>query len=47
MKCEPACETDRPASSMSWSIEKAPMLMRSLSRAAAFLAESVYKNVSD
>jgi hypothetical protein len=29
---------------MSWSMEKAPMLIRSLSRAAAFLAEIVLKN---
>jgi hypothetical protein len=29
---------------MSWSIENAPMLIRSLSRAAAFLAEIVLKN---
>lgn len=37
----PACDTDRPASSMSWSMEKAPVLMSSLSSAAAALAERV------
>ena len=37
----PACETDRPASSMSWSIEKAPLLMSSLSSSLAALAPSV------
>lgn len=38
----PACETERPANSISWSIEKAPVLINSLSKAAAFLAESVW-----
>lgn len=38
----PAWETESPASSISWSMEKAPALMRSVSRAAAFLAESVW-----
>jgi hypothetical protein len=42
----PACATDSPASSMSWSMEKAPELMSSLSRAAAFLAERVWRRVS-
>lgn len=37
----PAWETESPASSISWSSEKAPMDMRSLSSAAAFLAEIV------
>ena len=43
----PACETDNPANSISWSIEKAPMLMRSLSSAMAFLAESVYAYIGE
>jgi hypothetical protein len=42
----PACETDRPASSISWSMEKAPVLISSLSRAAAAFAESVCKCTS-
>ncbi len=40
-KHTPTCETDNPASSMSWSMEKAPVLISSWSRAAAALAESV------
>lgn len=39
----PAWDTERPASSISWSIEKAPLLMSSLSRAAAALAERVWR----
>lgn len=42
----PACETDRPASSISWSMEKAPVLISSLSRAAAAFEESVCKCTS-
>lgn len=38
----PACETERPANSMSWSIEKAPVLMSSLSKAAAALEPRVW-----
>jgi hypothetical protein len=37
----PACETLRPASSISWSMEKAPVDMSSWSSAAALLAERV------
>lgn len=32
-----ACETERPASSISWSMEKAPLDINSASRAAADL----------
>src|SRR3569833_3164251 len=38
----PAWETERPASSMSWSMEKAQVDISSLSRAAAALPESVW-----
>jgi hypothetical protein len=41
MNYTPACDIDKPANSMSWSREKAPILMRSLSRAAAFFADRV------
>ncbi len=37
----PTWETDSPASSISWSMEKAPVLISSLSRAAAAFAERV------
>lgn len=40
--CVPACETESPASSINWSIEKAPVDMSSWSSAAALLAERVY-----
>lgn len=36
-----ACETERPASSMSWSIEKAPVDINSSSNAAAALGPIV------
>lgn len=42
----PACETESPASSINWSREKAPMDMRSLSSAAAFLADMVCESFS-
>lgn len=42
----PTCETDKPASSINWSSEKAPTLIRSLSRAAAFFADSVWSWLS-
>lgn len=38
----PACETDNPANSINWSMEKAPVLISSLSNAAAFFAERVW-----
>ena len=38
----PAWDTERPASSMSWSMEKAPVLISSASSAAAAFAESVW-----
>ena len=38
----PAWETERPASSINWSIEKAPVLISSLSSAAAFSAVRVF-----
>lgn len=38
----PVWETESPANSISWSSEKAPMDMRSLSSAAAFFADIVY-----
>lgn len=40
----PAWETESPANSINWSSEKAPMDMRSLSSAAAFLADIVYES---
>lgn len=42
----PAWETERPANSINWSSEKAPMDMRSLSSAAAFLADMVCESFS-
>lgn len=42
----PAWETERPANSINWSMEKAPELMSSLSSSAAFFAERVWKKVS-
>lgn len=41
----PAWETERPANSINWSSEKAPMDMRSLSSAAAFLADMVCESI--
>lgn len=41
-KRSPAWETEMPASSINWSIEKAPILIRSWSSAVALLAEMVY-----
>ena len=38
----PAWETESPASSISWSMEKAPVDMSSWSRAAALFAEMVW-----
>ena len=38
----PAWETDRPASSISWSKDHPPISMRSLSRDAAFWGEIAY-----
>jgi len=38
----PACETESPASSINWSIEKAPVVMSSWSSEAALLAEIVF-----
>lgn len=38
-RCLPACETDNPANSMSWSKDHPPISIRSLSSAAAFLEE--------
>lgn len=38
----PACDTDKPASSINWSIENAPVDMSSWSNAAALLAERVW-----
>lgn len=38
-RCLPACETDNPANSMSWSKDHPPISMRSLSSAAASLEE--------
>lgn len=41
-----AWETERPASSINWSIENAPVDMSSWSSAAALLAESVWEKIS-
>ena len=38
-RCLPACETDNPANSISWSRDHPPISMRSLSSAAASLEE--------
>lgn len=42
----PTWETESPASSISWSMEKAPVLISSLSRAAAAFAERVCNSIS-
>ena len=40
----PAWDTDNPANSINWSMEKAPVLMSSWSRAAALFAEIVFRH---